>query len=79
MQPEKRKYVLNMMDDTGDLLLSIINLDEYLQMKYPRKYEKSREEWYIGKAVSIYIHHLDTDTLTVPLILLLKIISGEIV
>ena len=73
VQPEKRRYVLDVMDDSGNPSPSVINLDEYLQKKYTRKYEISRVEWYMRKAINVSIRHIDA--LAVPLILLLKILS----
>ena len=66
-----------MMDDYGDPLPSIINLDEYLQSKYPRNYEKSRTEWHRSEAIKFSVCCLND--LTVPLVLLLKILSGGII
>ena len=49
------------------------DMDTYLKQRYPRKYEKSRKEWYHPRDENILPHQLDR--LMNPLLLLLKTLS----
>ena len=69
--------ILNMMDEGDPLLPPPIDLDSLLTIRYYHKYKKARGEWTRSEIENITTRHLDN--LTVPLVLLLKILSGSII